>query len=639
MIEWQVVVSESDGTTVSERTWLVDRGGRDVDPWDGAEAPILGEYIITARGPLGRGATLRSAVAESVSATSTVDFRWMSDAGSGLEDAAVTITLASGATTTLVRLDRSTSDAATNLSVGARSLPAIVSVPFMSVTPIGAATAPASSIPISLDTEALGTTQLQVRVPAETRRATLAALAGDDILQSVEGRGGVHQLVRIFNLAEASDTLARHRSASLRLLIGERSTPIARIRPRRLADAIIVSPDGYMDLIGAQPVEGLSAHLYPKFAPWRRPTTLTFEPDTTSIQLADEIRREGAAIAVLHVANPWVEPPAPDFPDQASGNAFEIEVGEIQEPADPAEAGFRSWLAGAADCPTDVRTLPIALTIYSRLRQTASQRDELDRRRTELAAAVRANRTRLMGAVLQTSADLDDLMRLFVESDVVTVPREEWESSPELWTLAPGLGVIADTDELGGPAEDEFKSNVVTFVGAAGVRILSSGEDPFASVGRFSQNEALMARWQPDRIAEVWKAASVVPHALLDRDSRADASKQLFDAREHRALLELTSASQDVLRLMEAALTRDISPDAIGPIAARRFRDGWGNLPAISIGLALVARTAARNGEFSSILVHRLRTAYAALATLAPRIVHQDLGLAELWVTRWKDIE
>lgn len=633
-IAWTVAVTDAGGTVVADSTFMVSGGALEVDPWEPIKVPVLGEYTVTVRGPLGRGATLQIAVAEDTILTPSTAFRWMSDLGTGLESAVATITAPGAA----IELGAGDVSYLVTLARTGQSLDIVVTIPYLSTSASGSIDRRESIVPIPLDIEGLDGTTLRAHVPTTARRVTLAALVDGEILQTVESQGAAGSTTRSFNLSQLADTLTRHGSAVLRLVVDDRSVPVAQVRPRRLAQSLAVDADGQLELVGGQPVEGLVAFAYPKYAPWRSPTRLVFAPGETRVVLPDKLRREGRAKIVLAVDNPWTPIIPPPTPDYSSGNDFSVEVGNLVEVDDLTERGFRSWLAGLGTCPSFVEGLPVALTTYTRLPATY-KREQVDVLRSELAAAVRVNRERLMEAVLETDADVNDLFRLFVESDVVTVPREAWVSSTALWDLAPSLGVIADSDELGGPNEDEFVANVEYAVGAAGTRIIHDGNDPYATVGRFDTTAAIMAKWPPDRVDDVWKAATVLRKGLLDKDSRADASKALFDVRSSRALRYVASAGNNSIVLAEQALTQDFGLRALVPITARRFQDGWANLPAVSIALALVARGFARGGDACGLVYERVRGEFAQLAAEAPRIVQQDLGLAELWITRWEDVE
>lgn len=636
-ITWRVEVTDvGSGRIVAANGFDVHGSPILIDPWEGAAADLLGEYAITVRGPLGRGAQLRAAIAESTSVDVSSEFRWMRNNGEGLEPAELVVTRRGLPEPVRVRLDAATADSTAHVADGDQELILRSRIPHMHVSATGPVDVQRAIAPMALELEGLTETTLGVKVPQSASRVRLAAVVDGAPVQALESSAGARN-GRSFNLAQFADTLAQYGSAQLRLVVDDASTPVALVRPRKLASGVVFDGESLI-LSGAQPIEGLTAVVYPYFAPWREPTVLPFPADATAVPLPAELRSEGQVTVSLVVANPWIPFDPPLLPDWSTGNTRVIDVDGLREPGDERELGFRLWLAGSGPCPKTPATLPLALRLYTLLPQIRT-REIAERLRSDIAGAVRANRELLMGSVLHAETEADELARLFVESDVVTVPCESWESSDLLWSYSPALGVVADSDEHEGDRREEFRDNLVKYVGNSALRILDHGEDPHAGVGRFGDTTIAMHRWPGERVDEMWHAAGVLPTALLDLDTRARASKHLFDVREHPAVRPVSATSAQLLAAAREAIARDTGfrADGTSPIDARINQDGWANLPALSLAFAFVARLAARNGHASTRTFEALRKAYTRLAMVAPDIVQQDLGLAELWLTRWSE--
>lgn len=632
---WRVSVATSEGEVLSTDDYDVGAGTMTVRLWGSASESPLGDFIVNVRGPLGRGATLRVAIADGCSAVASTDFRWMRPDGRGLDSAELAIR--SGAIEheeLVVSFTAERWRRARTLRAGTKSLEISAKLPSMAVGAAGTAFRSRSGGPIPLDLESLVGTTLRVDTPPGTWGAQLAAVANGEFLQAINASqtGGA----ATFSLAQLSDTLETHRFAQLRLILGDRSVPVAYVRPGQLASAVSVDEDGVLALENAMPVEGLMALAYPKYAPWRAPTPIQFPPGAVAVMLPEELLKEGAATFVVSVANPWVPFEAPALPDWSTRNAFVTEWGEISEPDDPREHGFRSWLAIGSPCPSTPESLPIALKIYTLVPRIA-KRIDIDRLRSELAVAVRSNREQVVEAVLRAESDANDLFRLFVEADVVTVPREAWESSDLLWSFSSALGIVADTDEHSGPHRDQLRDNLLKYVGESAIEILDTGTDPHATVGRFGPGVRVLDPMPQDRIDAMWAIANVLPRGLLDEDTRAQASKLLFDRRRDRSLDAVIAVSRTLITEARAAIATDLGPSATAPLDIRVSDEGWMNLPALSLACAFVARTASRGGPACSRTFEKLRKAYMRLADAAPDIVQQDLGLAELWITRWSE--
>ncbi|PZQ88274.1 MAG: hypothetical protein DI534_12505 [Leifsonia xyli] len=634
-IQWTVVVSSPDETELFRSIHSVAAEFAEVSLF--ADDVVLGDFVVTVRGPLGRGATIKVAVAEGFETAPTTPFRWMSASGAGLEHASVIVRDELAGTTKTITFGATQLAGGLTLDRGRARLPITAQIPYQAVGFAGKGSEGESFVPLLIDTEGLRSAVIRARVPSGAGAALVCAVLDGQVLQTVESGSGWGP-TRSFNLAVLAGTLESSPSAELRLVVDERSTPIAFVRPRRLATNVTVDEDGYLRLEGKADVDGLVAYIYPEFARWNGPDRVEVPTGANAVALAEEIRNEGRATIVLAVDNPWVPASPPPRPDKSGGNAFSVKVGTLVESDDPHERGFRAWLAGVGPCPSHSDSLPIALQLYAQL--PYEERPEVaDRMRTEIAEAVRVHRSAVLPAILRTNASLDDFLRLLVEGDVVTVPREDWESSDELWSLAPGLGVIADSDEIHSSAAADFRANIESAVGIEGLQILDEGTDPHARVGRFDENASVIAKMPDEQFNAMWHEVALVPKALLDQDSRVLATKELLKARGDRGLLVLKEITDELLEFARGALVADLGPRALAPIEARVFRKGMGDIPAVSLALALLARAAARSKSHSMRMYEHVREGYAKLAAAAPKIVQQDLALAELWITHWEDIK
>ncbi|HET6301048.1 hypothetical protein [Microbacterium sp.] len=634
-LTWHVSIARDDGAEIATSEFTVAAEARVVDPWAKTIHPVIGDFVLSVRGPLGRGAVLRAAVAQGATAISSTPFRWMRADGQGLDGAEVRIRYGEGGQTeSRLLFDAKHWRRTTTLRTRTGMLDVTVRLPSMAVSAGGSISRSKSGGPIPLDLELLRDATLHIDVPSRTGRTQLAALVSGRLVQVVDSMQSSGDS-RTFSLARLSDTLERHRFAQLRLVAEDRSIPVAYVRPRQLASGVRVS-DGILVLEDSQSVEGLMALAYPRYAPWKEPIKIDFTEGETSARLPESLLGEGAATFVAYVANPWVPFEAPELPDWSTRNAFIAEWGTPVEPDDDAEAGFRTWLSGRGGCPSALTSLSTALKIYTLVPKFAKAHD-VDRLRSNLAEAVRSNRVHVVDAVLHSRADANDLFRLFVEADVVTVPCESWASSDLLWAFSPALGIVADSDEHGGGGREQFRQNLIEFVGDSALSILDHGEDPFATVGRFGPTERALDPMPQDRIDAIMAVANLLPRGLLDKDSRAQASKQLFDHRRDRGLDAVIAVSRTLISEARAALEADRGVVATDPMDKRASENGWMSLPVLSLACALVARTAARGGAASARAFERLRAAYMRLADAAPAIVQQDLGLAELWITRWSE--
>lgn len=57
-----------------------------------------------------------------------------------------------------------------------------------------------------------------------------------------------------------------------------------------------------------------------------------------------------------------------------------------------------------------------------------------------------------------------------------------------------------------------------------------------------------MVHMDAQQIESIWRAAQVVPHALLDVDTRASAARRLFDHRDEGAIKEVGRMAATAVR-------------------------------------------------------------------------------------------
>lgn len=636
-IAWTVSIEDrADNSTLSFGTFESQPEPTAVDPWPRNINCIVGDFNLVVRGPLGRGLTTRVAIAEGYAFSADAEFRSMNHLGTGLDPAEVKLMApaeiaSQSKMTTLNHSDRS---ARLDLAALQGDLTVIVAVPHMSVSVQGQHAPGVNINPLRIDLEDLADVVLRVVTPM-TGRVEMVALSGGEVVQTVFAGDG-QQGSRLFNLAQLADSLARTGGGALSVGSEGIRVPIASISPRKLADGVAVSPDGLLRLSGFVPTRNLTCALYPTFAPWRLPIVVDIDEVAGCAQLDASVLREGAVKAHLRVEDPWNPQPWAELPDLRAANLFDLEVGELfDEPGLP-DSGFRTWLARTDDCPRTPESVATALTIFSLLRKFSPKvaRKTL---RHELALAVRSNRELVVQSVLETEASARDLMRFFVESDVVTVPGEAWESTPVLWTYSVALGILADSDLWVTDDKPLLANDLATYAGTSAIQILKEGRDPHASIGRFDDTVALMNVWPQERVDAIWDVANPLPGRFLDEDPRASSGKALFDQRHEREVRELSMFTSKFLAQAKSILATEVGPEAIAPVEARLASDGWRNLPALSLAFALCARLAARGSDSANDFFVSTRSYYANLAHAAPSIVERDLGLAELWVTYWSE--
>lgn len=630
-LPWVVsLAEESTGRTLWAAEIRPATDPQGVTIWPDRPSPLLGKFIVNVRGALGRGLSRRVVIAEGWAAAHQPQFRYLVPEGNGLETATVTFSHDSGADQAL-SLDRSTPSINTTLSLGTDSLQIIARVPHMNIAVTRGGSLPVVTLlPQSIDIETLEDTQLRVTVPAELR-ATLGLVSAERVEQTIDaGISGQREYVN-FNIGQFADTARAVRAAVLQLRIGEKSVPVGTLRPRKLADEVHFDVESCALLISPSAPEGLTAAIYPKYAPWERPTVVTFTAGASSVALERAPSEVGEATVMLRIDDPWSPSPWPDKPDQSDPNVFALMMLPLRAGDDTVEGGFSRWLADLDDMPTTSDALPLAAKILS-LIGTFATTHAYKSLRSQLSDLFASYPRLFIDTAMQATVEPSALMRLVVDSNLAATGSEIPPPVPGSWALNSFLGLIGDYEGTQEASDPEFISNLENFAGKDALALLNSGDDPHSRVGRFDDNARILSQFPPDRLEQLWAAASPIPGRLLHPDTRMIAARELFDARSARTLRNLTSSSQAILKRTRNAIYEVLGSGGEDPVEARIGSDGWRNLPALSMALAIVARLAARDLGNALGIYSVLRDEYAQLAEAAPAFVEQDLVIAELWI-------
>lgn len=634
-LPWVISLSEeATGRTLWTCEIRPTRDQQDIVLWPDRPSSLLGTYVVAVRGALGRGITRRVAIAEGWRAKHQPSFRYLNAGGDGLEAATVVLSK-TGGSEHLVSLNRGTSTTLAILADENGRLETTLRVPHMTIAVTRGGTLPVVTLlPQSIDIESLEYTQLRVTAPAGLR-ATLGLVASGVVEQTIDGGISNQRAFASFNIGQFADTARTLRSGVLQLRVGDRSLPVGTLRPRKLADEVTFDTlDLALHISPAAP-EGLTAAIYPTYAPWEAPTIVAFSAGAAAARIPRELTEVGRATVMLRIDDPWSPSPWPDAPDNTAPNVFPLSMLPLRRVAGSSEVGFSRWLSGLDETPNDASALPLAAKVLSLLGkfETVHTYKAL---RSQLSALFGSYPALFIDSAMQAPLSPSALMRLVIDSGLAATASEIPPPVPGSWTLNSFLGLIGDYEGVQERSDPQFISNLENFAGIDALTLLESGVDPHAKIGRFDDNARIMSQFPPDRLEQLWAAASPIPGRLLQLDSRTIAARQLFDARNSRSLRILCGSSRLVLEATKAAIFEVLGPDGLAPVDVRIGSDGWRNLPALSMSLAIVARLAARDLGNTRDAYVAVRDHYAQLAEAAPAFVEQDLVIAELWIMNWR---
>ncbi len=649
-VDWRIDVLHADTGKLLAGT--TGRSGQRVSPLEGLPRPVLGSFLLTVRGPLGRGLRRHLTVAEGLAVRYDPAFRALAPAGLEPADAVLSGPDGMDVEPEAQRLGFGEAVLAAQLRTAAAELAVAVRPPHLAVLCTGDPSPQWRPQPLRLATETVTEIgDLLLRLPEGEEGGELpgplTVLSGEEPVQRVEPaayRGGA--TVR-YPIAQIGDTAAVHRHLRIVAPYRGRVLPVAVVSPRRLATGAH-QEDGAVVLADFPGLPGVDAALYPHRAPWRTPRVVPVSEDGR-VELPEDLRDGGPLEVLLAVDDPWSAAEWPDWPDRRDANRLTCPAPGVPASDDPDEELLSRVLAGEADAAR----LRVTDETAARLWRVVGLADRLTAVGVDPAAVDACARVLgehpVTALLAHGSAGLApaDSVRALIASGLAAAPQHDRVTVDEavrLWQRLPAAAALATsnllpripTDPARQPPEHaELLEELEHSCGTAAAELLAGRDDPHARVGRFGASAEHLARMPEAQFRAVWRAARVMPRALLDADSRSQAVLDLFKVRNSTALHGVRSQAATVLKLTAAVCDR--LPDAYRT-AARALIDSrrpdrpgsWRDLPALSVALAAAARLAARNVDDCRRLVDRYQREWAELAAAAPDLAAVDLVLAEL---------
>ncbi|WP_454227678.1 hypothetical protein [Propioniciclava flava] len=627
---WSLTITDGVGRVLVENRTLLSGDDLGEGLWSGVPRPLLGTYRIRVRGPWGRGASRDLVLAEGVRVESQPSWRRISP--DGLVPATIRLSLPPGVGAELSSFNLAEDQTERMVTLTARDtlLRALVRPAHMSMSYQSSersTTAGIRAVPLHAEDvrEVGGTLTIDLDAVGEP---TLHTLVGDRCVQELVPLGGSRHGVYRFNLAQVGDTLAAHPRA--RLSLDEAgSLVVAQVTPRRLYSGIELT-EGTLELIDSVDVEGLVALVYPAFAPWRGGTRL--EVRQGKAELPEGLRNAGPVVVTVRVDDPWAPASVPAWPAPGTARLLDAPGWLISEDAE--ETQLSQWLADEDFFPTDLADLAMVWAVAARLPWLGVASERF----AEVSKACRDVLTddpvSSLLALEESGIEADRVPEALIRSGLAWTPTALSSRARVAWTRAGALPVALLTAP--GLVEDVKRgSDAVAdarMVCGDGMDSLVRGSDPWSVFGRYDSTAERYLALDPDAQLEFRHLLGLVPQGLIDGDTRVQASLNLLD-RRHDASERLRTKGAGCLQQLRAYLKAVGDSAGVDAVAARCHptrSDGWRSYPALSLGLAWVARRAARGDAKAHQWVARQGRLWTDLARIAPDLVTIDLIVAEL---------
>lgn len=464
---------------------------------------------------------------------------------------------------------------------------------------------------------------LLVRTPGRTPPA-LSAVADGVVVQQISGKP---QLTAWrYRLGELAGSFAEH--GPLRLFLPD-GQPVAWVSPRPTFRGAQLHQTGHavelMEFSGD--ATEMEAWVWLEQAVWRAPARLPIQPGGLA-PLPESHQGAGPLLVHVRACDPWVpqeDPrlPVPSYRVEAPGevllSAAEAAVVRVARGEPGAQllpesasvlvdvwlGGWHTWRRLGDEAVTRLRAgcAPTVATVV-----TEAARRGLDRRETA--------RVLVLSGAAAGSVEVD-----------AGSERELWLAAPWL-AAAVGMQWLSSADD---EAAEKMRRAAVREFGDALLEALETGEDPYATVGRFDQATTVFEAMPSDRASALLAGLGIVPKALLDRDSRADRIRRISQLRGHTDLTWIPYTKHLVAEA-EAALQASGLDALAADIAALRPATGdakhhW--LPPFARAAALTARLAARGERRATQVSAAAFAAHEKLAEADPDLVLAELARAE----------
>lgn len=612
---WTVSVRDADsGVVLRSATDFTE------DPFAGWDGPVIGDFEIVVRGPLGRGALKRVVVVEGLGIS--VDPQTRAFTAAGLQPAVGKATAAPCITLQPESFTLAGDQVSLPLHAhhGTTQLALNVSPRAMAVSLVQHGTPEAWSYgPARLTTESLSGAELLVRIPGADLKLPVHLERHGQRLQSLDAQGALQPGLLRYSLTQCADTATAAGSGSFVLDTPTGTLPLAAFRPKDLTSGIDLDDDRLVlrDFAGGD----VECVIWSLGRPWLGSCSASVAPDG-SVPLAAEWLQAPPLAVMVRPVDPWIPQPSPALPDPGSVLLAGADIGTAHDlyDIDTPERAVATWQLWHA-----LRDVARGLKPHGL--------DELVRR------VLREHPDALY---VLAGSDLSQAhkLRLLIESQAAartspaSLTRDSDASS--LWRTEPVLAALLSCTALASadaPTRlpvtwDAFASTV----GDSGVDVLATGHDGDANAGRFGPSERLLSS-NPATFEAVMAQLDVVPRRFLDRDARFLGALQLFRALRTSRLGPTSKVAAAATAGIRRALDAAGREHAVAAIDARIHPDDhedWTALPAMSMAMALAARYGARRVAGLAEPLAQYSAYWLVLTKTAPKLVAIDLVLAEL---------
>lgn len=611
--DWTTTLTSTDGKVLARFTPATHR----TDALFGLVSPFFGEVSVEVRGPLGRGATRRFAIAEGITVDVEPSHRTLYRRG--LAPAVARIQRTPNGPTEV--LPFSPVEVSKRVSLG-EDWGVDIEPPHTDFAVVCEGEPPTWGVmPRRLTPQEIRTAELLVRGLTPGIHPTVH-LSTPELTQRIQPLVNNRRSICRFNLALMSDSARDGKAGTISLELADR-VPVVEIRPPRLAERVELIESRLA--VESDLASGLEVTVHRIAAAWEPGVVLPVREGFTDVP--HNLSSGGPLRVRVRVANEWAPEPADAFP-AAGRDTFDLLDVPWTPDLEPApQRPLVAFILG----DDEVSLPPASLArVYSLLADDLRLPPQVVNTNRLFDAVARDPRAAL-AAIPDTAVDSASITAVLVGSGLTAAPVADLALPDIVETLlsrSPVAAMLAASAAVTRPGgrEAPIAALVNDAFGDEVQALWNGGGLDRAQEGRFESSFLE----HPDMVGVWYRYLAPVPTMLLDADARTAAAYEMWEARR---ALEVQSRSVMPIIARVRRLVQNELPRLVPFIDARMAQDGVLALPVMSFCLSLCARLSAHGSVDAGRMYAVYRPHALVLARRAPQFSAIDLIRADAAIT------
>lgn len=639
--EWQIEVrnlSNSQSWVQNHKTTSTTTS--QIDPFSESDLPVLGEYQILVRGPLGLGVSQKLVIAEGLKLTSPTEWRSIIEGGLS-EYIAEFYSEDFEVNPKFTYFSNSSTEETIEVSQDEIAIPLLFRPPAFSIAyRHKGIPQPWRFGPVTVNLEDLESSEILLRVPPTYSRTQLSIVQNENIYQSISTSLSQNDNLLDFELSNFSAELQHLKEAELFLDCRGLNLRVGRIRPQKITSGIQVSQYDVTlsDFVGGKVI----ARLWSANEPWQ-PYVDVEVPSSGIFRIPESLIGMGSLCIQVELHDPWANSNLQDFP--VKDDFFFVRLPAISGKLSAAGEAIEKGRFTASSRIDKLSKCWSTLHFYSLIGERVDMSLETVRAVTKL---IREKPIRALEVLSQMNISFEDSLVIISLSGVLSADirlqsktklndsefavRINRAPAPMLLSATATLIQSSYPKDFGiswGQINSKF--------GLTFREIAATGRVKDFKVGSFVGMENVLKR-DPTRAEALVELTGAYPREYLHSDSRLLAGLELFIQREN-----FSSVTNNLLLpklLADLRLEFEVPmPYANDQIATRMPNqevlpnsENWIYLPALCLALAFLNRGNAHGiiSTFSSL--KRTSEIVHSFARHSSRLFFADLAMADLLI-------